>query len=338
MSKKANPTLVGSFVLVAIGLALAAIIILGNIKLENKVFPCVLYFPGSLHGLDIGAPVTLRGVRIGTVSRILINFNPRRSDYTIAVYIEVSPNSSIREDPAEPWDQVALAQTTRTMIAKGLRGKLKMRSLVTGKLYIDLAFYPGSELSLHHPDSDPETVEIPTLPSGLEQLTQTLADLPIGQLAKQAGAVLAGLDRILNSNKSKQAQEQVYSSLANLDLLLQELQTTLPASSRQLSEVLTALKQLAREGSSLLKAADATLELAGPKIIHSLEGVDQSVATLLQSLENIQSLVDDGQEYAYDFSRTMRELEAMARSIRFLTDYLQRYPNALIFGPGEETP
>ena len=55
MSKKANPTLIGAFVLIALTVAVAAIMVLGKFNFKDNTVRCVAYFSGSMHGLDVGA-------------------------------------------------------------------------------------------------------------------------------------------------------------------------------------------------------------------------------------------------------------------------------------------
>ncbi|HHB77541.1 MAG TPA: MCE family protein, partial [Desulfobulbus sp.] len=89
MSKQGNPTLIGSFVIGAIGITVFALLTVGNLTFTEKTSRCVLYFQGSLHGLNIGAPVTYRGVTIGKVGKIAIDFNQEKNRYTIPVYIDI---------------------------------------------------------------------------------------------------------------------------------------------------------------------------------------------------------------------------------------------------------
>ena len=72
MSKKANPAAIGVFVLAALAIAAGALVVLGSGKLFRESMRIVAFFEGSLSGLDVGAPVELRGVRVGTVTRILL--------------------------------------------------------------------------------------------------------------------------------------------------------------------------------------------------------------------------------------------------------------------------
>jgi paraquat-inducible protein B len=89
MSKHANPTLIGIFVAGAIGLIVAGILIIsgGKLLLIDKT-NYVLYFQGSVKGLNIGSPVSFRGVNVGTVTNIQLVVDEEAVDVRIPVIIE----------------------------------------------------------------------------------------------------------------------------------------------------------------------------------------------------------------------------------------------------------
>jgi paraquat-inducible protein B len=75
MSKPANKTIIGIFVVGAIALAVVALVVLGSGKFFKKTFRAVCYFEGSVGGLNIGAPVIFRGVKIGSVANVILRFD-----------------------------------------------------------------------------------------------------------------------------------------------------------------------------------------------------------------------------------------------------------------------
>ncbi len=331
MSKKANPTLVGTFVIGAIALAIVSIVIIGNLKLQEKALPCVLYFSGSLHGLDIGAPVAFRGVQIGKVKKIQIDFDPQDSNYTIPVYIDIDYQLENIERKTNELKQSQVEQTQR-LIAKGLRAKLKMRSIVTGKLYIDLAFYPSSEINFHGPKQHEDQIEIPTLPSGLEQITQIITELPLNDIVEKTNAVLSGLDRILNSDNSKQAITNLDHSLENLNVILNETRQSLPNISAQLKQGLTSFTDFSSAGTSLFTSLESSVGTITKDVQLAINEFNETAKILRQTFISVQGMVGADSDIAYDLSKAIRQLDTTAHSIQLLTDYLQRHPNALLFG------
>jgi sporulation protein YlmC with PRC-barrel domain len=82
MSRQANKTVIGIFVVGAIALVVIAVLILGSGKFFKKTFTAVCYFEGSVGGLNVGAPVIFRGVKVGSVKNIVLQFDPEKLTQT----------------------------------------------------------------------------------------------------------------------------------------------------------------------------------------------------------------------------------------------------------------
>jgi paraquat-inducible protein B len=92
MSKQANKTVIGIFVVGAIALVVSAIVVLGSGKFFKQTLKAVCYFEGSVGGLNIGAPVVFRGVKIGSVTDVILRFETAKLSFVIPVYIEIEPD------------------------------------------------------------------------------------------------------------------------------------------------------------------------------------------------------------------------------------------------------
>ena len=92
MSKQANKTLIGIFVVGAVALVVAGVAIFGTGKFFSERHRLVMYFDGSVSGLNVGAPVVFRGVKIGTVTDIVLRADPADMSIQIPVFIEIEPN------------------------------------------------------------------------------------------------------------------------------------------------------------------------------------------------------------------------------------------------------
>lgn len=99
MSKAANKTMIGAFVLGAVALAVIAVLIFGSGKFFTTKQYYELYFQGSVQGLDLGSPVMFRGVKIGSVTDVSLQFNPKELTLYIPVTIEIEPDRAKRLGP-----------------------------------------------------------------------------------------------------------------------------------------------------------------------------------------------------------------------------------------------
>ncbi len=333
MSKKANPTIVGSFVLVAIALTIAAIIALGNIKLKDDRFRGVAFFTGSLYGLDLGAPVTFRGVTIGRVSEIRINYDKKQNNYIIPVYVDIEQTPYLDSDRPGSWRSEAIRTVMQQLIDQGLRAQLKISSLLTSKLYIDLAFYPDTKANLHN--KDPELIEIPTLPSGLEQITQRLESLPLNEILNKTADALDSINNIINSPQTRHALQTLDATLARLDTLLGKADVNLPVLSSELKQGLSNFSTLAATATAFLQTADKELSPMSRDLQQLLTSLNTTAISITQTLNNIKQLTAKDSDFSYQISSSLEEIEKAAASARQLTEYLQQHPNALLFGQGE---
>lgn len=336
MSKKANPTLVGAFVLIALALTLAAIVVLGKIKLKDNRFRCVAYFTGSLYGLDVGAPVTFRGVTIGRVSAVRINFDKHNNNYIIPVYVDIEQTPDLSGEQPERWDRDALRGVLQQLIAQGLRAQLKVSSLLTSKLYVDLAFFPGTEPQLHSKETS--VFEIPSQPSGLEQITQKLESLPLNEILNKTAAALDGINSIVNSKETRHTLESLDATLDRLTSLLGHVDNAFPELAAELKKGLTNFATLSATADTLLRSADKELPKVSTELKQLMTGLNATAGALTKTLNNIEQMTAKDSLFAYQLAGSLREIERAAASIRQLTDYLQQNPNALVFGQGEDKP
>lgn len=210
MSKRANPTVIGAFVVGAVGLIVLGIVAFGSGRLFRETNHVVMYFSGSMNGLRPGAAINYRGVRIGSVTEIKILL---RSDLKalIPVYGEIEPNR------IEWADDRQSRKVGKELIDLGLRAQLKSESLVTGQLYVDLDFHPDTPVQLV--GADPRVNEIPTIASTIEQISETVKDLRLDELVGTTMNMVRGLDRIVNG-------PEIGTTLANLNQSFEDLRNT----------------------------------------------------------------------------------------------------------------
>ncbi|NLX19210.1 MAG: MCE family protein [Desulfobulbus sp.] len=336
MSKKANPTLVGAFILIALCLALAAVVILGKIKFKDNRLHCVAFFTGSLYGLDVGAPVTFRGVTIGRVSAVRISFDKQKKDYLIPVYIDIEQRPVLSGEKQDEWQPEKIRAMFQHLIDKGVRAQLKITSLLTGKLYIDLAFFPDTPITRYR--TDDTYLEIPTQPSGLEQITQKLEKLPLDEILNKTAAALDGINSIINSEETRNVLSSFNTTLHQLNTLITRLNTEFPEVTEKIHHGLASFTSLADTATSLLRSTDKELPPISAELKKLLTELNSTAGALTRTLESIGRLTAEDSMFTYQIGTSLREIEQAAISIRHLTDYLQQTPNALIFGQAKESP
>ncbi|MGH6891054.1 MAG: MlaD family protein, partial [Dongiaceae bacterium] len=175
MAKKTNPKLIGGFVLGALILAIVGALAFGGTAFLTTKVKAVLFFQGSLAGLDVGAPVQFRGVNVGTVTDVVIQYDVANQNVRIPVHIEIEP---------EKFQIVSGTRDIRNikiMVERGLRAQLVVQSLVTGQAVIEFDFHPDTPIRLV--GREPNILELPTIPSGMDVLKASLSDI-MGKISK----------------------------------------------------------------------------------------------------------------------------------------------------------
>ncbi len=336
MSNKANPAIIGSFVLGAIALLIVAVLVFGGGELFSSKRYLMTYFDGSVKGLRVGSNVLFRGVRVGYVTNIEAVTDPNVDRFGIPVTFQILPDSFKVMSPEGELVSFARSghsQLIDELINRGLRTKLETESFVTGQLLIQLDFYPT--LPAVFRGVKPRYPEIPSVPSDIQQVLERLQrfakamsdKVDSDQLIADVQGLLTGLNRLANS-------PDLDAALAGLNKLANSPDTqALPADLRRATNSLTATLDETRQAVAKLDplASDTRQALA------SLNTALERTSAVLQEAEGLLS-----QEGAakVELGRTLNEVQRAARSLRLLADYLALQPEALIRGKPdqEESP
>src|SRR5271157_428684 len=217
MSKQASKTVIGAFVLGAIVLVVAGVVVFGSGKLFKKVNKDVMFFEGSVKGLQVGAPVVFRGVQIGQVTDIVLEVNAKNLAAFVPVYTEIYSQKIVPIEDNLSYDRLYL----QALIEKGLRAQLQLQSFVTGQLVVNLDFYPNTPIRLVGLEKNYH--EIPTIPSNLEQLQKKFEALPLKEIADKLNETLAGINRLVNSRDLQTSIGSLNQMLKDSDTLVKNL-------------------------------------------------------------------------------------------------------------------
>src|SRR5262245_10423609 len=168
MSRRANPAVIGGFVVGALVLAVVGILVFGSGRFFAQTSRAVMYFEGDIKGLQTGAVVAFQGVQIGTVSEIKAVFDPQNVKVQIPVIAEIRPDSIEFIGPRPKG-----GEGIRKLVERGMRAQLQTESMVTGLFFIQLDFYPDAPAEELKLDPLTKLPEIPTIPTTLQQVELT---------------------------------------------------------------------------------------------------------------------------------------------------------------------
>ncbi|SDX20705.1 paraquat-inducible protein B [Collimonas sp. OK242] len=243
----------------------------------------VMYFNQSLRGLTPGTTVDFRGVVLGEVKSIGIEYDAKRREFSMPVAVQIYPERLGRKYAEDDRHSIYTAkQRLQYMVSRGLRAQLRTGNLLTGQLYIALDFFPKAPPVTV--DTSTAIIELPTIPNSLDEIQSQIAEI-----AKKLSKV-------------------------PFDQIAADLQKTLGTLNR-----------------TLLNAEQLTKSLnndVAPEITAAMKDVRTT-------LDNANRTLSDNAPLQQDIRQTLQELTRSAASVRVLTDYLERHPEALIRGKQE---
>jgi paraquat-inducible protein B len=333
MSKQASKTVIGAFVLGAITLVVAGVLVFGSGKFLRETTKNVLYFEGSVKGLNVGAPVMFRGVKIGSVTDIILLYDPSDLSVYIPVIIEID-----RARFTNITGKMKRQADSNLLIEKGLKAQLQMQSFVTGQLMVDLDFYPDEPVKVVG-EGDIKYDEIPTIPSGLQKLTKTIEQLPLDEIFNKIVKTVDGIERLVNSPDLKESVASLRRALDSADKLLVHLDS-------KVDPLIASIEDTSDAARGAFVQAEKTLALdegVPGELATSLKGTLTSAQDTLASasdalkeakktLAAYKGIVSEDSDLIYEVNTAMRQLSDAARSIRYFVDYIDRHPEALLRG------
>jgi paraquat-inducible protein B len=330
MSKPANKTMIGLFVLGAIALVVIAIVTLGSGKLFKRTTTAVCYFEGSVGGLNEGAPVVFRGVKIGTVKDIAFRFDPKKALVTIPVFIEL-------EQRRKGVTKEEIVETYKQLIDRGLKAQLEMQSIVTGQLQVALDFYPDKPAKFV--GIDPDYFEIPTVVSPLQELQKKVEKIPIDQIFQKVLAAVEGIEKVVNSpeipetvHSINEAVKEIKPLAANLGEAVKDVRKLVQNVDGQVGPLATNLNETIQEAKGTIKNIDSRIGPLGESIERTVKAAEATMTVAEKTLRNIEANVGENSTIIYELSQSLEEIRGLARSIRVLADHLERQPESVIWG------
>lgn len=329
MSKQANPFAIGAFLVGALILLTAGVMIFGGSDFFKDKKRFVIFFDSALNGLNVGAPVKLQGVQIGNVNEISLVMDSATGRIFKPVVIEIDPallrDLSGQESHAHTEKQ--RRQDAQRMIDAGLKGRLETQSLLTGLLYVDLNFYNDKPVNLVKLDYK-DLPELPSVPTTVDEIRNTADEilnrarrLPVEEMMKSLADTLSEMRSLLQSDDTKK-------SLSALAKSLQETQKLMLTLNNQLGPLII-------NANGALTDTRGTLQDFNKQMLPVLKAAEQSLTAatkVLNESQNTLSAVETMAAPDSQLGQALVEMRNASRSLKDLTESLERRPESLIYG------
>lgn len=262
----------------------------------------LLYFEETVRGLSPGAPVDFYGIRIGEVISIRLVFDHDKPTYRIPVLIAIEPDRiEVAGELATPAYKMM-----EKLVGRGLRAQQRTANLITGQSYVSLRIHPeAAPWDMNREDTYPV---LPTIPNAVEEITATAKRLVdrFNQLALEE--TLEDIREAAREVTAMTGSKTLESAIDNID------------------------KSFAEFAHVTADLNDGTL----PKINGMLDQASASLARGEEALSSANLLLGEGAPVISNLNRLILELQDAARAVEALADYLERHPEAIVFGKGDQ--
>jgi len=339
MSKQANKIAIGGFVVGAIGLVILGMLVFGSGKFFQKKSVQVMYFKGSVKGLNVGAPVKFRGVDIGMVRDVLITIDPHDDEFYVPVYVEIFQDRLILLDTQKDMFEYYrdMKEMDKLVNQMGLRAQLQLQSLLTGQLFVNYDFYPDTEVKII--GLEKQFYEIPTIPTTLqmlsgsiEQIIRDFSEANFQEIIKNIAEAAEGVNSLVNSEGLKKSIRELNEALTGLKKLIHNADTLVVNVNDRVDPVADDFEKTMADTRQLVKNIDSRVGPVAGSVEETLGSVQTTFTQAESLLREAEGLIAKDSYMSHEIIKTLESLSAASRAIQDLADYLQRQPEAFIKG------
>jgi paraquat-inducible protein B len=321
MSRTANPVAVGGFVIGTLLLAALLAIFFSGGHWWSSRERFVLIYDTSIKGLNVGAPVTIKGVKIGEVTDIKAHMYSDSLAVLNSVEIEINP-SALEREGGSTGDELM-----DELIKRGLRAQLRLQSLLTALLYVDVDFHP--EKPPQYKDVKTRYKQLPTIPTDLEQLTRDLESIDINKLGENFQQIVTGINQLINDQALQHLGQDVGATLASVRDAANQL-------NKQSALLGTQMAPLLANGDKTIQELNRTLPHLTNSLEETLVTLRQTAETLQKTAANTTYLTSEDSPLLYRIDSAANSVNDAAAQVHRLTEALERQPESLLYGKHTE--
>ncbi|WP_020405250.1 MlaD family protein [Hahella ganghwensis] len=335
MSAPVSARMIGLFSIGAIVTLVIGVLVFGSGNLIKNEYPVQMVFTADVKGLNIGAPITYRGVKVGEVTSIDFHLSSPDTNIIIVVSGKIIPQQS---DALASEDEVE--DFLNNQIAKGLKAQLVAQSILTGLLEIQLDYFP--DLEGYTTRSINSRHSIPTVQTDYEIITDTVksvatqvSNIPLQKMTEDLSALIADLRVLIGHRSVKQSLQDFAETMAHLNSITRELDGNKEKLLEEMVLTMDAMQamsarmvSMAEKGEKAISTGDELLQSG----VASLEKFDRTLTQVDSTLKVYQKLVEPGSEVSVTLIRALQSLNRASEQVRQLAETLERNPESLLTG------
>ncbi|WP_257286226.1 MlaD family protein [Endozoicomonas sp. SESOKO1] len=310
MNRKSLSVSVGLFVILILTMTIALVLFLnaGGFS-RNDVQRYQILFDSSIKGLSVGAPVTLRGVKIGEVVSIKSKLYHNHQKVLNVVTIDLYPDTISEQGKGSGHN--VLGQ----LIKQGLSAQIGLQSVLTGLLYIEVDLFDSA------PEMQPVATEypqIPTVPNNLEEFIERFESINIAEMASSLTEVLDNLARLTGDDRLNKLIDDVDQAFVSMEAMSNEMSADMAG----IRSEFASMSQDAGEVTALLKA----------QLPAATQQLNATMLQLQETISVVEGTLAPDSPLVYQLTQSSKDISRASRAVVDLADMLQRQPDSIIFG------
>ena len=328
MKTKVSPAVIGAFVIGAFALMIIALLSFGGVNFFSKPQRFVVFFDESIHGLDLGSPVKLRGVRVGRVVDLNIRYDEKTNHSVVAVVCEFSRD--MMTDSKGVVVNVANRDELQALVDRGLRAQLGVLGLATGLLFVELDFYSPKDYPVDGHAADPRYVSVPAVPSAISEFQASVSEIlarvrkvDFAELSRELTALMTDARKRLDGVDLKGVADQWKKTGVQVETL---------AASPEIKQTFVTMNAAANDLRAVLAKLDAQVVPAGKELTETLAQAKVAVGSFNDAATAARKFIATHSGLGDEVVGTLEQLNEAADAVKRLADFLERNPNALLTG------
>jgi paraquat-inducible protein B len=180
--------------------------------------------------------------------------------------------------------------------------------------------------------AEPNYPEIPTIPSGSEEIIKALGQIPLAEIAIKATKALEGVERLINSPETGELAKNLNTTLKDFQKVAGDVQTLARNVDAQISPLAAETKGALGDARTLIKEANQEILPLAAGLKQTLAEAQGVLGETRQALKKAAAILSDESSLAVEFVETMEGINKTMRSIQLLAEYLKQHPEALLRG------
>jgi paraquat-inducible protein B len=313
---------IGAFIVGALLLVFVALLFFSGGRFFSEKEKVVMYFEGSVQGLQVSAPVKLKGVVLGEITDIQLNFQNDEKTVVTAVTADLVLKRINSKGVAINHEFFSEA------IKNGMRAQLNFQSFLTGLLYVELDFYPDTPVKLYGLQDDYR--ELPTVATQFEALSKSFADIDIKGLVTHVDELAVEINKIVKGGDIQTAIKSVTRAATSVEKTSNTVNVKVGVLTQNIEKTRLEIDRF------LAQLNKATPEVAAA-LNKSLEDLSASLNQVNQTASSIDNTFSEDAPLVNQLNATLDDISRSAQAFRNLTETLEQQPESLLRGKNLNT-